>query len=125
MRSLSSESTVGNAQMLETYILVKWLWILFFVLLVVGSIVLLAWATAQTKRSGIEVWKYSSLPLLFNGLETVAAGGYNLAKQSTNTVAEMESEAGNIKVMLGRSHIGGRNWKLLPARLSTYELNTK
>jgi hypothetical protein len=125
MRSLSNDTTIGNAQNLQTYIRVRWPWLAFSIVLIVGSIILLVWAMLQTRRSGIEVWKYSSLPLLFNGLESGADGRYTLTRQSTNTVAEMESEAGFIKVKLGKSGGSDGNWKLLPARQSAYELVTK
>jgi len=117
MRSLSNDTVTGFSHTAETYISVRWAWISFPAILVVGGVLLLLFAIMETSKKGVEVWKYSCLPLLFHSVD----GGTgrrveSLAKRQMATVEEMEDEAKRIRVRLGREGEGGgwalqRDWR--------------
>ncbi|KAF2420526.1 hypothetical protein EJ08DRAFT_620730 [Tothia fuscella] len=111
MRSLSNETTVGQSIATETYIHVRWPWIAFPVVLVFAGLVLLALAAWETRRRGIEVWKYSCLPLLFHGVQRRSSSQEDFSSNPMDTIEEMEEEANRIRVKLGRGSSGGA-WML-------------
>jgi hypothetical protein len=118
MRSLSQETVTGEAQSEDTYIHVKWAWIAFPMTLVFGGALLLVLAIIQTRRKGVEVWKYSCLPLLFHSVGNEIGGGEvermgDIVKGPMNTVEEMEEESRRIHVRLGKGGKGGA-WMLQP-----------
>jgi hypothetical protein len=117
MRSLSNDTVIGQSHSVETYIRVKWAWISFPATLVFGGVLLLLLAIMETSKRGVEVWKYSCLPLLFHSVN----GGNgrrvdDVAKRQMDTVEEMEDEAKRIRVRLGREGENGgwilqRDWR--------------
>jgi hypothetical protein len=109
IRSLSPETTLGHSLSTETYIRVRWAWISYPVVLVAAGVLLLALAMLETRNRGVEVWKYSCLPLLFHGIDN--GGGHRLgttfSSSPKDTVEEMEEDARRIRVRLGRGSDGG------------------
>ncbi|QDS77432.1 hypothetical protein FKW77_006658 [Venturia effusa] len=112
MRSLSHKSVIGESLTQETYIRVKWAWITFPAVLVLGGALLLLFAILETDRKGVEVWKYSCLPLLFHSVDDESATRVeDMGKRQLATVEEMEDEAKRIRVRLGKEE-DGRGWNL-------------
>ena len=118
IRSLSQDTIVGRAHQVEIYVHVKWDFIAFPVVLVVGGVALLAIAIIQTNQNGLEVWKSSSLPLWFHGPQT--NGGGVVASENrldrVNTLLEMEGVAEQTLVSLVKLDGEGGAWKLLPTQ---------
>lgn len=117
MRSLSNDTVTGQSQSIETNIRVKWAWISFPAALVFGGVLLLLFAISETSKKGVEVWKYSCLPLLFHSVnEGNARRIDDITKRQMSTVEEMEDEAKRIWVRLGREGESGawglqREWR--------------
>lgn len=112
MRSLSNDSVIGQSLSQETYIRVKWAWITFPAVLVFGGVFLLLLVIVETRKKGVEVWKYSCLPLLFHSVDDESARRVeDMGKRQMATVEEMEDEAKRIRVRLGKEE-DGRGWSL-------------
>ncbi|TID18740.1 Carboxylic ester hydrolase protein [Venturia nashicola] len=112
IRSLSNDTVIGESQTFETYIRVKWAWISFPAILVFGGVLLFFSAIVETSRRGVEVWKYSCLPLLFHSIDSGAGtGAGGVVKRQMATVEEMEAEAKRIRVRLSREDESG-SWSL-------------
>lgn len=112
MRSLSKDNVIGQSLSHETYICVKWAWITFPAVLVLGGVLLLLLAIVETSKKGVEVWKYSCLPLLFHSVGDESARRVeDMGKRQMVTVEEMEDEAKRMRVRLGREE-DGRGWSL-------------
>lgn len=113
MHSLSPHTITGNSLSTETYIRVRWAWLSFPVVLVAGGVLLLALAMLETRNKGVEVWKYSCLPLLFHGIGNGGAQrlGTTFSDNPKDTIKEMEEDSRRIRVRLDR---GGSNgaWML-------------
>lgn len=116
IRGLSEDTTIGQAHNLQVYVKVKWEWLAFPVVLVVSGLALLVVAIIQTSRSGLEVWKSSSLPLWFHGPQNRRINSLGGPLERANTLVEMEKEAGQIQVTLGKLDDGSGAWKVLPTR---------
>ena len=97
----------GIAFVEETYVHVRWGWITLPLLLVVSGVVFLALAMFETRRHQVEIWKSSSLPLLFHGL----SGQTKSQVRTVNLVSDMETRATETKVRLGKTEDDG--WMLL------------
>jgi hypothetical protein len=117
MRSLSDDTVIGQSHSIETNIRVKWAWISFPAALVFGGVSLLLLAILETSKKGVEVWKYSCLPLLFHSVDEGNTRRINdVTKRQMSTVEEMEDEAKRIRVRLGREAESGawglqRDWR--------------
>jgi hypothetical protein len=116
IRGLSEDTTIGQAHSVQVYVKVKWEWLAFPVVLVVSGLALLVVAIIQTSRSGLEVWKSSSLPLWFHGPQNGRINSFGGPLERVNTLVEMEKEAGQIQVTLGKLDDGSGAWKLLPTQ---------
>ena len=116
IRGLSEDTTIGQAHNVQVYVKVKWKWLAFPVVLVVSGLALLVVAIIQTSRSGLEVWKSSSLPLWFHGPQNGRINSFGGPLERVNTLVEMEKEAGQIQVTLGKLDDGSGAWKVLPTQ---------
>jgi hypothetical protein len=116
IRGLSEDTTIGQAQNVEVYVRVKWEWLTFPAVLVASGLALLAVAIVQTSHSGLEVWKSSSLPLWFHGSQNGRTKSFGSSLERVNTLVEMEKEAGQIQVTLGKLDDASGAWKVLPTQ---------
>lgn len=55
--------------MVGTYVRVRWIWLTLTAVLIISSAAFLALAMLETRYKKAEVWKDSSLALIFHGLE--------------------------------------------------------
>ncbi|KAE8141619.1 hypothetical protein BDV38DRAFT_296282 [Aspergillus pseudotamarii] len=76
-----AEKVPGRAFRVETYIHVRWPWIVLLVCAVLGSLVLLLRTATVSKRQHAKVWKASIIPLLTSRLDL----------QPENEIAALES----------------------------------
>ncbi|KAJ5726303.1 uncharacterized protein N7483_007660 [Penicillium malachiteum] len=98
-RKMSNNPIYGVVTSRDSYVVVRWQWLTVpAVLLVAGTLLLIVTALIST-RGGVHVWKSSTLPLMFHGLDR----NIMIEHGQCETVSEMEQVADGIKVDLGIS----------------------
>jgi hypothetical protein len=102
----SSLVVYGEAGATETFVHIKWVWLVLPATVIVSSLLFLALAMFETRRQQIQLWKHSSLALLFHGLDGPVEDVAML-----NDMDQMEKKAKKMRVRLGRTERDG--WKLL------------
>lgn len=105
MRQNSPSLVSGKIGTQETYVLIRWAWLLLPVLVVVGSAAFLLTAIIVTHSRGTEVWKTSCLPLLYNVRKFKLPRGID-----RTMLSEMGKSADITEVTLERS--AGDAWAL-------------
>ncbi|KAH6694097.1 hypothetical protein F5X68DRAFT_248719 [Plectosphaerella plurivora] len=99
----------GDALAMVPHVRIRWQWLSLPALVMALSSVLLVATAMATKRSGLPVWKNSSLAVLFHGLGSdPGADGGDLSGHRSRA-SEMNREADGRTVMLRRGEGG---WKL-------------
>jgi hypothetical protein len=106
IRSVSSVTVAGQVGTVETYVHIRWVWLTLPGALIVASAAFLALAVLDTRRKKAEVWKDSSLALIFHGLEPGAE-----ATGPVNKISHMEHVAKGVSVILGQTD--AEEWRLL------------
>ncbi|KAJ6021486.1 hypothetical protein N7540_006990 [Penicillium herquei] len=108
-REMSNNPIYGIVTTQDSFVTVRWQWLtLPAVLLVAGSLLLIITALASSRR-GVRIWKSSTLPLLFHGLEPeFVTRNMMIEHGQCESASEMEHVADGIKVDLGISNEGGR-----------------
>ena len=86
----------GSTWANDTYLHVRWEWLILPSCLVALTFLFLTLTMVQTRRNDIAIWKTSTLALLFHGLEAKAVGLPDCKLQ----LSEMEETARRIKVQL-------------------------
>jgi hypothetical protein len=106
LRSLPGPNNraIGTAWKMETFIHVRWGWLILPILVVLMGVAFLLSAIIRTRR--LAVWKSSILAILFHGL------GEQHTRQAQGLI-EMEGTAKGIRVRLKRTREGG--WGLVEA----------
>jgi hypothetical protein len=92
----------GVAWTMQSYVTVRWLWMILPIALVVLSLVFLAITVFHTRRQYI--WKSSPLALLFSDLRVDGSGGFKI----DSTLKGMENTSRNMDVWLESSANGPR-----------------
>ena len=103
MRAASDLVVYGQAGSLETYIKIHWGWTALPAVVLAGGLVFLAVTIFETGRRGVEIWKGSSLPLLYNSRD-----GHLKHDEESTTLDQMEHLADNTNATLLRS--SGHGW---------------
>jgi hypothetical protein len=103
MRATSDLVVYGQAGSLETYIKIHWGWTALPAVVLAGGLVFLAVTIFETSRRGVEIWKGSSLPLLYNSRD-----GQLKHDEESTTLDQIEHLADNTNVTLLRS--SGDGW---------------
>lgn len=108
-RKVNKNPIYGIVSTQESYVAVKWEWmILPAVLLAAGIFLLIATALIST-RGEVRLWKSSALPLIFHGLEPGSVSQIVANKNGQwEAVSEMEVMADKMIVDLGISSEAGR-----------------
>lgn len=91
----------------ETYVHVRWVWLTVPMVLIVTGILFLGLAMIETTWHKVEVWKSSSLPLIYHSLDEEKKRKVGMV----NTLNEMEREAGKTNVGLQKRD-DGEEWVL-------------
>jgi hypothetical protein len=99
----------GDALVLVPHVHIRWEWLSLPAIFVGLCSVLLAATAMATKRSGVPVWKNSSLAVLFHGLEDDSGSTGDESPGHLSRSSEMGKEAEGRAVVLRR---GGGGWKL-------------
>jgi hypothetical protein len=101
-------NVTGTAWHTETFVRVKWPWIILPSALVLFSIVFLAVTVVLNSRRKVMVWKNKSLASLFHGLEA-----RRMDRKEIDRLGDMEDVASGIVVRLAMGSNG--EWKLVGA----------
>ncbi|PMD44555.1 hypothetical protein L207DRAFT_630876 [Hyaloscypha variabilis F] len=101
---IGSATVEGTEYYLQTYLLVRWDWLIFPVVLIVAALILLIATIIQSKRRGTGVWKASSLATLS------ALGGEAKGLLGVMNTASALSEAAE-EMMVGIEQRGA-GWRL-------------
>lgn len=111
--NLKDRTTTGVALKHETYLHVRWAWIVLPAVALILSVLFLIMTMILASKQRIPVWKSSSLPVLFHGL----VDGKMIPTKSTyrddaavNGISEMKNAAETIKATLRRGENG--EWHL-------------
>jgi hypothetical protein len=94
MRTVSSEAVHGKVWTTDTYVHVRWIWLLLPMSLMPASLAFLSTAMWITRNRNVGIWKSSSLATLFHGLEDTL-DAHDLRRQSN-----MEESSKTIVVRL-------------------------
>ncbi|KAK5125934.1 hypothetical protein LTR85_011289 [Meristemomyces frigidus] len=104
MRQASDQTVFGQTGSSETYIKIHWGWAALPAMVVAGGILFLAVAIFETHRRGVEIWKSSSLPMLYTRTD-----GELKHHEESITLSQMEHLADQTRVTLSRS--SGDGWR--------------
>ena len=100
MRNISPEPVLGKVWATETYVHVRWVWLILPMALAPASMLFLLTAIWPSGKHSIGIWKSSGLATLFHGLES-ASYANDLHRQS-----EMEDISKELTVQLLRNSDG-------------------
>lgn len=82
IRSVSSEAVPGKVWAMETYVHVRWIWLMLPMALAPASLLFLLTAIWTSKNGGVGIWKSSGMAVIFHGLEKPLYAN-DLHRQST------------------------------------------
>ena len=99
---LTNEPVNGTASEVEAYIAIRWAWLAFPASMLVFTVLYFILVVVQTATSGVPVWKFSPLAMLYHRLEGSAVDQV----QGITEVAEMEKHAKRTKVRLQGARLG-------------------
>ncbi len=92
---------IGTVWTTETHVQVRWLWLLYPIILQALSLIFLIWTMIRQSRSNIAIWKSSSLAALFHTEVFPRGEGCALLQRSL-----MEEKAARINVVLSEKEGG-------------------
>lgn len=101
----SEQKVTGLVGVPEQFIHVRWGWIALPTFIVLLTILFLCLVMLCTKRHNVEIWKSSSLALLYHGLEKPVEENVRFSR-----VSDMIHNAANVRSRLATS--GGDTWGL-------------
>lgn len=93
----------GREEKIEVYVLVSWLWLILPVLIVLLSSLLLLVSVLSTRLNDQELWKSSTLALLFAGLDA-----WEGREEHWDSPMKLEKEASMMTALLEKDPIDGR-----------------
>ena len=115
MRRKSGTPVLGQALTPETYIHVRWLWLLLPLAMVILATVFLALTIQQSHRSGIPSWRSSALAVMVHGVGTLEADALGSGSNHREKSSELEDWADRVDVRLRRPRNGGGAYELVRA----------
>jgi hypothetical protein len=90
----AADHVIGSAQRVETYIHVRWPWVILPIIVTTGSGLLLAFTAATSRSKDLVLWKNSILPLIIGRLQTKLEGDSDCSRN----VGEAQLFAKKVKV---------------------------
>lgn len=106
----SGDTVLGYAISTETYVRVRWRWIIFPALLELGSLVLLILTIVLSRRKRVPIWKSSILAVIYHQVEGLGERETHVTERlsgmeaSAKTAAvQLSSNQDGITVMSGRA----------------------
>ncbi|RAK74076.1 DUF3176 domain-containing protein [Aspergillus fijiensis CBS 313.89] len=107
-RTTHSYPIYGVLTTQDSYVAVQWPWLALPVALLVAGIIVLVATAFITSRENVSLWKSSTLPLLFHGLEHSVVTRNMNERGPCEMASEMEQLAGDLIVDLAPSQEEGR-----------------
>lgn len=121
MRQKSGTVAIGTAIALETYIHVRWSWLLLPLIMVSLATILLALTVWQSRRCDIPNWRSSALAAMMHGVQEDEAGALHMrafASLGKERISELERWSEVVQVQLRRRGPGGEDYGLVPDSLN-------
>lgn len=122
MRRKSTLTAPGSAVILETYIHVRWLWLLLPEIMVLASAVFLTLTVLQSKCWNVPTWRSSALAVMVHRIQ--GGGDRNDAMAPNNTIwfgkekaSELDAWAENVEAKLRRRGPMGTSYGLVAGHL--------
>jgi len=115
MRRKSGTVVLGQALTSETYIHVRWLWLLLPLAMMILATVFLVLTIQQSHRWGIPSWRSSALAVMVHGVRTVEADALGSGGDRKEKFGELEDWAESVDVRLRRPRNGGGAYELVRA----------
>ncbi|KAF7509001.1 hypothetical protein GJ744_008396 [Endocarpon pusillum] len=118
LRLKSETVAIGTAIALETYIHVRWLWLLLPSIMVSLATILLVLTVRQSRRWDIPNWRSNALAAMMHGVQEDEADALNmraLALLGKEKISELERWSEVVQVRLRRRGPGGKDYGLVPA----------
>ncbi|ERF71653.1 hypothetical protein EPUS_00642 [Endocarpon pusillum Z07020] len=118
LRLKSETVAIGTAIVLETYIHVRWLWLLLPLIMVSLATILLALTVWQSRRWDIPNWRSSALAAMMHGVQEDEEGALNmraLALLGKERISELKRWSEVVQVRLRRRGPSGEDYGLIPA----------
>ncbi|MCJ1252085.1 hypothetical protein MMC30_009323 [Trapelia coarctata] len=113
MRQQSGTVIPGQATTPETYIHVRWLWLLLPLAMVILATVFLVLTIRQSQRWNIPSWRSSALATMIHGVRTVEADALGTGSDQKERFSELEEWAESVDVRLRRTWNGGGTYDLV------------
>lgn len=114
LQRYATNRVLGKVLVQETFVHVRWPWLVLpLVLVLAGTAALLA-VICQTRKEKAVLWKCSSLPLVYRGPKGLSCGTENVSTAGAslgraNTVAAMYTDARHVRMTLGyEDNVGER-----------------
>jgi hypothetical protein len=114
LQKYATDQVSGKVLIHETYVCVRWAWLVLPLFLIVLGMLALLLTIWQTRQREAILWKSSSLPLLYRGpagLMSRPDSFGDMQNSRRNTIAAMHADAKNFRVRLLREHETGE-WTL-------------
>ena len=118
LQRYATDQIPGQVLIQETYVHVRWAWLVLPLMLVIVGILTLLQTIWQTKQQNAVMWKSSILPLLYRGsvqLSSTVDSKTVLPQSGLSTVAAMYEDAKGVRVHLVREGEMGE-WRLKETR---------
>lgn len=118
LRIRSGTSVIGTAVALETYIHVRWLWLLLPLIMVSLATIFLALTVWLSRRWDVPNWRSSALAAMMHGVQEDETGALNMRALSLlgkESISELERWSELVQVRLRRRGPGGEDYGLVPA----------
>ncbi|KAI9738733.1 MAG: hypothetical protein M1834_008238 [Cirrosporium novae-zelandiae] len=106
IREEGGANSTGTAWKTETYIHIRWQWLILPVSLLMLSLVFLIITMLVSNKQNIPVWKSSQLALLFHGLTPEYRAKTDHENANLDLITEMEDFAKKIRVKLMQTEDG-------------------
>ncbi|KAF1926013.1 uncharacterized protein M421DRAFT_397808 [Didymella exigua CBS 183.55] len=96
------DPVVGTAYLNEVYVRVRWLWLIFMGIMLIGTIVFFILTVYESFRQNVEAWKSEPLALMYHGVDRTEK------EQCLDSVEDMHEQSKEIRVCLQETGSGLR-----------------
>jgi hypothetical protein len=100
MHQYGTHEIIGETHVPQSFVHIRWAWIILPGCLVLAGIVTLLFAVLETSQSRMPAWKLSSLPLLCRGPYSSPMQTVEQSDLAGNKVSIMEKSAAQVRVQL-------------------------
>lgn len=98
IRAVGNGSHTGETYILESYVVVRWPWMILPLIILIAVLLFLIASVVVTRRAGLKVWKESSIAVLFHGLNDESRAPL----RGVEKVWQMDQMADSMQMKFGR-----------------------